>query len=70
MRELKDFPTQELINDLEDTVNDIAVCKLALDAGITQYSGGSVQWRLEENQKMYRIITGELKRRGEQVRNE
>jgi hypothetical protein len=57
------IPVEELIKDLDGTVEDIAVCRVALAYGLTTYSGGSVQDRLDDNLKIRDIITAELSRR-------
>lgn len=59
------FTTEELVEDLVDTVEDIAVCKAALSFGITTYSSGSVQERLDTNLLIKEKIETELARRAE-----
>lgn len=58
-----EIPTDELLKDKQESLLDIANCKTALRLGITQYSGGSVQERLEINQKIVEKIDIELNRR-------
>lgn len=48
--------TRELLSDREACVNDIAWCKLALAAGVTHYSGGEVQNRIDADEKMVQTI--------------
>lgn len=57
------IPTDELISDLKDTAEDIVICKAALGLGVTEYSGGSVQDRLDANLKIQKVIEAELSRR-------
>jgi len=57
------IPTEKLIKDLDDTVEDIAACRVALAYGLTTYSDGSVQDRLDTNLRIKDVITAELLRR-------
>ena len=57
------IPTSELRQDLQDSLNDIKVCQLALTHRVEAYSGGSVQERLDKNQHFVKVITAELARR-------
>ena len=57
------IPTNELRQDLQDSLNDIKICQLAINHGIEAYSGGSVQHRLNENRRFVKVITAELARR-------
>jgi hypothetical protein len=59
--------TEELQNDLDDSIKDISTCSLALARGITHYSGGSVHERLLDNRGFVNVITAELKRRGVEI---
>lgn len=57
--------TDELINDLNETYEDIMYCESALKLNIkAYYSGGSVRKRLESNQRIKETIEAELKLRG------
>jgi hypothetical protein len=64
MEDITKIPTAELIDDLRDGLDDIAVCKTALREGVTSYSGGSVEHRLKVNEIINAKIEAELKRRG------
>jgi len=61
--EIIEIPTGELLKDKQESLLDITNCKMALRLGITKYSGGSVQERLEINQKIVEKIDIELNRR-------
>jgi uncharacterized protein YijF (DUF1287 family) len=61
---LEAISTAELIRDQREALQDIENCKSALHVGVTTYSGGSVQWRLEQNLKHIAVIDEELRRRG------
>jgi hypothetical protein len=63
MKDLSSIQTWELLDDLQASKDDIANCKLALQQGITEYSGGSVQERLDANKNFIETIEAELKRR-------
>ena len=63
MVDITTIPTTELEKDLHESKIDVDVCQKALDAGILNYSGGSVQERLQDNQKFIITITKELNRR-------
>ena len=63
-RSIQEIPEPELIQDLQDSRNDIGTCEAALRFGITEYSGGSVQRRIDVNKKIVSAITVELARRG------
>ena len=64
MRQLSDFPLEELKHDLFETIVDIKVCQLALLHGHTIYGDGeNTGKRLETNIAIRDIINGELKRR-------
>ena len=57
------IPTEELLKDKKESLADIEICKEALMLNITTYSRGSVQERLEVNQKIVKQINEELGRR-------
>lgn len=57
------IPTQELAMDLLESEKDISICRLALSLGITSYSGGKVEERLDSNKRIVEVIRQELKRR-------
>ncbi len=57
------IPTQELIDDRLESINDIKVCQLALLHGNEKYSGGSVHGRIATNKKIITAIDTELNRR-------
>ena len=56
-------PTSELLADLADNEDDIKTCQLALAHQISEWSGGSVQERLDKNRYFVKVITAELARR-------
>jgi len=56
------IPHAELRCDLQESLDDIAVCKRALLLGVTRYSGGSVQDRLDANKGFIVKIKAELAR--------
>jgi hypothetical protein len=62
--EISKIPDDELKNDLRDSLEDIETCTLALMAGVTRYSGGSVSDRLAANLLIAGKIKDELLRRG------
>jgi len=62
-KKLMSYPTSELEKDLQETDEDIKNCETALKLGVTEYSGGSVQERLDKNLKIKKVIEGELERR-------
>lgn len=61
------IPTEVLLKDLEDTIEDINRCKLAQLTGQHHYSVGSVQQRLETNLVIQGKIELELMARGVKV---
>ena len=61
---ISEIPEEELRSDLEDSYQDVIHCEAALKLGITSYSGGSVQSRLDANKHFIEVITAELSRRG------
>jgi hypothetical protein len=58
--ELSAIQTWELENDLQDCKEDISLCEAAIDAGITDYSGGKIADRLISNRNQLVTITKEL----------
>ncbi len=65
MADITKLSISELEADLLDTKNDIVVCQTALEVGVTEYSAGTVQHRLDVNIKIEKIIEKELKRRNQ-----
>lgn len=63
MTDLTSIPISELEKDLLESNQDIAYCETALTLGVTDYSGGSVQQRLDANRYFVKVITAELNRR-------
>jgi hypothetical protein len=63
MMDITTIPTDTLEVDLQESKNDISTCEIALLTGITSYSGGSVQERLDDNKRFVKIISEELDRR-------
>jgi hypothetical protein len=57
------IPTDTLETDLQESKNDISCCELALLHGLTSYSGGSVQKRLDDNKLFVKVISEELDHR-------
>lgn len=53
----------ELESDLFDSQEDIKLCEMSLRKGISYYSGGSVQDRLDSNKHFVKVITAEIERR-------
>lgn len=64
---IKNISNEELMNDLEASLDDIMSCNDALSVGITTYSGGSVADRLETNQNIVAMINAEIKRRADET---
>lgn len=59
--DLAHIPTEELLQDLVDTIEDIRVCRTALSIDIQTYGeGNSVVERLEVNLKIKTKIEAEL----------
>lgn len=59
------IPVSELMEDLRESVTDIDICQVALAVGITHHRDGMpVQDRIEGNDRIIKIITAELQRRG------
>ena len=63
MIDIKEFSTQELLDDKAASLVDIRDCQLALLLDIQEYSGGNVRERLEGNQNIVSTIEAELMRR-------
>lgn len=63
MNDITEIPTSELENDLAASLQDIKVCTIAIREGITAYSGGSVQHRLDTNRAIVQKIKTELVQR-------
>ena len=53
----------ELLKDLKESLYDIVVCEAAIAMGITTYSAGNVQERLDKNKQFVKVIELELERR-------
>lgn len=64
MTDITTIPQTELEKDLADSLADIRMCEFALLQGVTTYSGGAVEDRLEKNKYFVKVITAELERRG------
>lgn len=56
--------TEDILKDRNESVFDIKVCQFALEQGVTEYSGGSVQQRLDDNILIIKRIDEELVKRG------
>ncbi len=63
MRNIQTIPIEELRKDLKESLSDIDICTKAKEQGINQYSGGSVQRRLDGNKHFVKVITAEIERR-------
>jgi len=63
MIDIQKITDAELEFDLQDSIKDIGVCELSLSLGVTSYSGGLVQDRINGNKHIIEVITKELKRR-------
>lgn len=61
--DIEAIPEEELRKDLQDSYDDIALCKMALFLGVVDYSSGGVQDRLIGNQRIVKVILAELSRR-------
>jgi hypothetical protein len=62
--EISEIPMAELEKDLEDSIQDIFVCKLALLLGQTTYGvGESVEERIQANEGITEKIRTEIARR-------
>lgn len=59
------IPTEELIKDRQESIDDIRCCQGALSLGITRYRTGRVSDRLESNKGFVVVIDKELERRNE-----
>ena len=62
---LASIPDDELKKDLMETIVDIAVCRRAIEAGVTSCLSGTCQVldRLETNLKIEKAILAEMGRR-------
>ncbi len=65
---IEQIPTEELLEDLEEAQDDLAVARMAKAMGITTYNNGAdaVQYRIDVNEQIEKVIKEELKRRGVQ----
>lgn len=64
MAEIASIPKQELVDDREASLADMAVCMLALAVGITHHKDGMpVCHRLDRNREIVKAIDAELERR-------
>ena len=61
--DIEKIPTEELRKDKDESLADIKVCETAIRIGVTAYSGGKVENRLDTNKKIVEKIDEELKRR-------
>jgi len=59
------LPIDMLLDDLQDFAVDIRDCKVAAAQGVINYSGGTIDSRIEGNEHCIRVIREELKRRAE-----
>ncbi len=63
LMEINEFPLAELLDDRRTSILDIQLCELALDLGVTEYSGGRVEIRKLKNKLIVNVIDEELARR-------
>ena len=65
---IEQIPTEELLEDLEEAQDDLAVARMVKAMGITTYNNGAdaVQYRIDVNEQIEKVIKEELKRRGVQ----
>ena len=63
---IEHIPTEELLKDLEETIDDLDIAREAKAMGIVTYNNGAdaVQYRIDTNERIERVIKEELKRRG------
>ena len=61
--DIKLIPLDQLLADKSASEVDIKLCEWALLLDVTEYSGGSVQGRINGNQLIIDRINGELGRR-------
>ncbi len=61
--DIKLIPLEELLEDKAASEADIKICEWALLLDVTEYSGGSVQGRINGNQIFIDKIKAELGRR-------
>ncbi len=64
MTQIDNIPADELLRDRRESIEDISFCNLALMRGVTHYSGGSVQDRINVNRMIVVLIDAELDKRG------
>ena len=57
---ISEIPIEELIKDKEESLKDIDTCTIALSHGVTNYSGGLVNDRMEVNKGIVKKIDKEL----------
>jgi hypothetical protein len=58
--DLSKIPSDKMLNDWLEVLKDIALCEKALELGITEYHGNSVQERLDANKQARATIEAEL----------
>lgn len=63
---MEEFTSDELEEDRRASYNDIKCCRIALLVGVTRYSGGTIQSRIDTNQRIIEVIEKELNRRNSQ----
>ena len=63
--DIKTITTEKLLEDRRESVEDVGNCRLALDVGVKEYSGGSVKARLETNERIIKRIDAEIQRRSD-----
>ena len=68
-RRIEDFPIEELETDRAESVAGIQLCQQALGEDVETYFAGnfSVRHRLEQNERIVRIIDAELERRSKEA---
>lgn len=64
MKDITTIDIEELQKDKEESLQDIIICENAIQLNIKEYSGGSVQERLDVNKRIVEKINKELLRRG------
>lgn len=63
MSDVSLIPTDEILKDRADALEDILICGNALKVGVTRYSGGLVQDRIDSNIRQIEVMNAELARR-------
>lgn len=63
MTDITQIPKVELVQDLAETMGDIALCRRALALGVDRYNGKDTQERLDANIQIRDAIQVELARR-------